>query len=251
MDIIIFSDIHANIDAFESFLKIADGMQHERIYNLGDTVGYGAAPNECVEAVNERNIASVTGNHDDVVLGRYEPARFNPDARRAVMWTRGVLKEQNNVFLRNLSDFIWIDSALGKALLVHGSPVNKDEYVTSKTNAEKAFSEMMERDITISFVAHTHRAGVWIQEMDGTPVFRTQSDCEDGVTLDPALKVVVNVGSIGQPRDGNPKGCFVVWDDMKHTLSFKRFEYPVQVAQQRIREAGLPHFFADRLEGGY
>jgi predicted phosphodiesterase len=251
MKIIIFSDAHGNSDALEACLSLTDRTEHERIFNLGDTVGYGAGPNECIELVRSRNIPSVTGNHDDVVLGRYEPARFNPDARRAIMWCRSVLKEENFDFLRNLSDFIWIDSALGKALLVHGSPVDKDEYVTSKWNAERAFSAMMDRDITISFIAHTHRAGLWIQGVDGTPVFKSECECAQDTILDPSLKVLVNVGSVGQPRDGNSKGCFVVWDDVKHTISFHRFDYPVQAAQQRIRDAGLPRFLADRLEGGY
>ncbi len=251
MKIIVFSDIHANIDAFEAFLKIADETEHERIFNLGDTIGYGAAPNECVELVRSRNIPSVTGNHDDVVLGRYEPVRFNPDGRRAILWCRSVLEERNYDFLRGLNDFIWMDSVLGKALLVHGSPVDKDEYVMSKWNADRAFNEMMERDITVSFVAHTHRAGLWLQTVDGTPVFRSESECEAEVALDPSLKVIINVGSVGQPRDGNPKGCFVEWDDTTHILKFRRFEYPVEKAQQRIRDAGLPRILADRLEGAF
>jgi predicted phosphodiesterase len=251
MKIIIFSDIHANIDALESFLGIADEIEHERMFNLGDTVGYGAAPNECVELVKSRNIQSVTGNHDDVAIGRYEPTRFNPDGRRAILWCRSVLKEQNFDFLRSLNDFIWMDSALGKALFVHGSPVDKDEYVMSRWNAERAFHEMMERDIAISFIAHTHRAGVWIQEADGAPVFRADSECPGGVELDPSLKTIINVGSVGQPRDKNPKGCFVEWDDGAHVVRFHRFDYPVAQAQQKIRDAGLPRILADRLESGF
>jgi diadenosine tetraphosphatase ApaH/serine/threonine PP2A family protein phosphatase len=251
MKIIIFSDVHGNIDAFEAFVSLADNTEHERIFNLGDTVGYGAGPNECVELVRARNIPSVTGNHDDVVLGRYEPTRFNPDARRAIQWSRSVLKEQNFDYLRNLIDFIWIDSSLGKALLVHGSPVDKDEYVMSKWNGDRAFSAMKDRDIAISFVAHTHKAGLWIQDADGAPVFKSECSCAPDTVLDVSHKVIVNVGSVGQPRDGNPQGCFVVWDDVKHSITFHRFDYPVQAAQQRIRDAGLPRFLADRLEGGY
>jgi len=250
MKIIIFSDVHGNIDALETFLGIATGLEHERMYNLGDTVGYGAAPNECVEAVRSRNIKSVAGNHDDVVLGRYEPVRFNPDARRAVLWSRNELREENIDYLRNLGDYVWMDSALGKSLLVHGSPVDKDEYVISKWNAEQAFAAMIERDIAVAFVGHTHRPCLWIQELDGTAVFRPQNKIEGEITLDPTLKVIVNVGSVGQPRDGNAQGCFVLWDDEIHSIRFVRFDYPVKAAQKRIRDAGLPRFLADRLEAG-
>lgn len=251
MKIIVFSDVHGNIDSFETFLGIADSLEHERMYNLGDTIGYGAGPNECVETVRTRNIPSVTGNHDDVVLGRYEPSRFNPDARRAILWCRNELREENMDYLRNLGDFIWIDSALGKSLLVHGSPVDKDEYVISKWNAERAFAAMIERDIAISFVGHTHKACLWIQELDGTPIFKPQCEIDGEISLDPTLKVIANVGSIGQPRDGTSQGCFVVWDDVRHTIRFHRFDYPVEQAQRRIRDAGLPGFLADRLESGY
>ncbi|HOO55816.1 MAG TPA: metallophosphoesterase family protein [bacterium] len=251
MKIIIFSDIHANIDAFKAFLEIADGMEYERMYNLGDTVGYGAAPDECVQEIISRNIPSVTGNHDDVVLGRYEPSRFNPDARRAIMWCRTTMDQGNLDFLRAMNDFIWIDSNLGKALLVHGSPVDKDEYLMTKNNAERAFTAMMEQDISISFVGHTHKPCCWIQDVDGTPIFRQDSDCEENFQLNPALKVIVNVGSIGQSRDGNYQGCFVIWDDVRHTITFKRFDYPLETAKKRIIETGLPSILADRLQGGY
>ena len=251
MKIIVFSDIHGNIDALESFLELSDGMEYERVYNLGDTVGYGAGPNECVDMVRKRNISSVTGNHDDVIVGRRDPGRFNPDARRAILWTRNELREENKDWLRGLNDFIWMDSSLGKALLVHGSPVNKDEYVTSASNAEKAFVSMDEQDILICFVGHTHKACLWTQGMDGSPVFKPQAECDGDVKLEPTMKVIVNVGSIGQPRDGTPDGCFVVWDDVRHTVRFHRFTYPVERAQTRMKDAGLPGFIIERLGGGF
>ncbi|HOX28692.1 MAG TPA: metallophosphoesterase family protein [bacterium] len=251
MKVIIFSDIHANIDAFKAFLALAETIDHERMYNLGDTVGYGAGPNECIDLVRYLNISSVAGNHDDVVLGRYEPAKFNPDGRRAIQWCRGELRDENADWLRTLGDFFWIDSVQGKALLVHGSPVDKDEYIMSKWNAERAFTAMMERDIAISFVGHTHKACLWLQEIDGSPSFKPQSECEGSISLDPSLKVIVNVGSIGQPRDRDPRGGFVIWDDEQHTIRFIRFDYPIEAAQKRITDAGLPRFLADRLAGGY
>lgn len=251
MKFILFSDVHGNLEALESFLEQIDKVQHDRIYNLGDIIGYGANPNECVELIQQKDIPSVVGNHDDVALDKYEPENFNPDARRAVLWCRNTMRDENMDFLRGLKDFIWVDSALGKILIVHGSPVDKDEYVISRWHAERAFVNMIQRDIALAFVAHTHQPCCWIQRADGTAEHRTQPRSDEVIQLNPSMKAIVNVGSVGQPRDGDPRGCFVVWDDMDHTIRFCRFSYQISKAQKKIRDAGLPAFLADRLAGGY
>lgn len=251
MIFVIFSDAHANLEALETFFEHTDRMQYDHIYNLGDLIGYGANPNECVEAVQRRGIPSVAGNHDDVALDKYDPDSFNPDARNAVEWCRKTIREENMDYLRGLKDFIWLDSSLGKVLIVHGSPVDKDEYVVSKWHAERTFDNMMKRDIALSFVAHTHKPCLWRQTPDGEAAHFTPPEDGAAVALNPACKAVVNVGSVGQPRDGDPRGCYVVWDDDAHTVQFKRFAYPISKAQKKIRDAGLPAFHADRLAGGY
>lgn len=251
MKFVFFSDVHANLEALESFLEQTDRLQYDRIFNLGDIIGYGADPNECVEMIQQRSIPSVVGNHDDVVLDRYEPESFNPDARRAALWCRKTMREENMDFLRALKDFIWVDSALGKVLIVHGSPVDKDEYVMSRWHAERAFVDMMKRDIALAFVAHTHQPCCWLQKADGTADHRPQPADDEPIQLNPSLKAIVNVGSVGQPRDGDPRGCYVLWDDERHTIRFRRFTYPISKAQKKIRDAGLPAFLADRLAGGY
>jgi diadenosine tetraphosphatase ApaH/serine/threonine PP2A family protein phosphatase len=167
------------------------------------------------------------------------------------MWCRKVVRDENIDFLRGLKDFIWIDSALGKALLVHGSPVDKDEYVMSRWHAERAFGNMMRRDIAIAFVAHTHVPCCWLQRPDGTADFVQPPINNEPVRLNPSLKAIVNVGSVGQPRDSDPRGGFVIWDDEDHTVIFRRFSYPIAKAQKKIIEAGLPHFLADRLSEGF
>ena len=242
--------MHGNLEALEAFLDHIDDMEYDLIYNLGDTIGYGANPNECIEIVQERGIPSVLGNHDDVVLDKYDPEMFNPDARDAVHWCRKNVREENIDILRGLTDFIWIDSALGKALVVHGSPTDKDEYVMSRWHAERAFVNMMSRDIAVAFVAHTHVPCCWVQGPDGAAEFITPDEKEP-VRLNPTLKAIVNVGSVGQPRDGDPRGGFVLWDDQKHTVRYFRFNYPISKAQRKIKEAGLPAFLADRLAEGF
>jgi len=251
MKIIIFSDVHGNLEAFESFFGVLDGFEYERMYNLGDIIGYGADPNACVALLRDREIPSVTGNHEDAVLGRADPSGFNPDARRAVTWCREQLTQENLDYLRTIGDFMWVDSALGKTLLVHGSPVDKDEYLLNRRHAERAFESMTYKDISISFIGHTHRPCFWIQQPDGSAEFFPYDQEKTPVKLNPSLKVIVNAGSIGQPRDNNPMGCFVIWDDVKHTIEFRRFEYPIEKAQQKIYDAGLPRILADRLGEGY
>jgi diadenosine tetraphosphatase ApaH/serine/threonine PP2A family protein phosphatase len=140
---------------------------------------------------------------------------------------------------------------LGKILIVHGSPVDKDEYVVSKWHAERAFVDMVTRDIALAFVAHTHQPCCWLQRADGTAEHRTPPENNEEIRLNPSLKAIVNVGSIGQPRDGDPRGCYVTWDDERHTIRFYRFSYQISKAQKKIRDMGLPPFLADRLAGGY
>ena len=251
MKFILFSDVHGNLEALEAFFEHIDKTEYDRIYNLGDIIGYGANPNECVELIQGRGIPSVVGNHDDVVLDKYEPENFNPDARQAVVWCRNNLREENIDFLRGLKDYIWIDSALGKILCVQGSPVDKDEYVVSRWHAERAFVDMMVRDIAVAFVAHTHKACCWMQQSDGSGLHLSPPEDGSAVRLEPSAQAIVNVGSVGQPRDGDPRGCYVIWDDEAHTAQFKRFSYAISKAQKKIRDAGLPAHLADRLGGGY
>lgn len=248
---ILFSDVHGNLEAFEAFLRLADDVRADRIYSLGDVVGYGGSPSECLDLLRMQHIPSVSGNHDDVVYGKYEPEHFNPDARKAVMWCRSRLSVEQKQYLGELDDELWISWPKGTAMLVHGSPCGKNEYVMSRWHAEKAFVEMMERDIPVAFVGHTHQACCWMQEPDGRATFKPQAEIEREIALEPTLKVIVNVGSVGQPRDGNPKGCFAVWDDKSHTVEFHRFRYNIDKARQKILDAGLPPFLAERLSGGY
>lgn len=248
---VIFSDVHANLEAFEAFLKAADVIRADAMHSLGDIVGYGGSPSECMDLLMRRHIPSVSGNHDDVVAGKYEPDQFNPDARNAILWCRGRISGDQKSFLLGLDDSRWISTAKGTAMLVHGSPRGKNEYVMSRWHAERAFAAMMDMDIATAFVGHTHQACCWIQQQDGRAVFRPQRDSDRELVLEPALKAIINVGSVGQPRDGNPKGCFVVWDDARHLVEFHRFKYNIEKARQRILDAGLPVFLAERLTGGF
>lgn len=250
MKIIIFSDIHGNLEAFQAFLEKASAIKYERMYNLGDTIGYGADPNLCVETVKSMNIPSVTGNHEDVALGRSDGSMYNPDAKRAVTWCRNELKPENLEHLRNFGDFIWVDSLSGKTLLVHGSPQDKDGYILNERHAEAAFDSMKLRGICTAFVGHTHRPCLWSLMPEERPTCEMMPRSSEPIRLNPVSLNIINVGSVGQPRDGNYEGGFVIWNDTDHTVQFVRFPYDVEKTQKKIRDAGLPATIADRLATG-
>ncbi|MFH1538960.1 MAG: metallophosphoesterase family protein [bacterium] len=251
MKTIIFSDIHGNLEALECFKAVVSEIEHDRIFCLGDIVGYGANPNECVEYVRQNNITSVSGNHDDVVSSRVEPDDFNPDARRAILWCREKTTKNNRKFLRSLEDRLIIESPERKFMLVHGSPYDKDEYILSSHSAVRSFAVMQREAIDFAFVAHTHQPCVWVWKSGSVAGMLQPTDENRQFRFEPGLSAIINAGSVGQPRDSDPRGCFVIWDEVEAAIEFVRFIYDVRAAQQKIMEADLPIFLADRLAAGY
>lgn len=251
MKAVFFSDIHGNLEALAGFRAVLDNLAYDEIFSLGDIVGYGANPNECVEFVRELGITSVSGNHDDVVAGKVEPVDFNPDARRAILWCRKETTQPNRKLLRNLEERMIIETGETRIMLVHGSPYDKDEYIMSKHSAMRSFEVMQRENIRNSFVAHTHQPCLWVWQPGAQVTLLRPEDERRTFRIDPRLNLIVNVGSVGQPRDNDPRGCFAVWDDGDNTVEFVRFSYDVRAAQQKIIEADLPMFLADRLAGGY
>lgn len=251
MKTILFSDIHGNLEALVRFQTALSEIEYDRMFCLGDIVGYGANPNECVEYVKSDNIPSVSGNHDDVVSGRVEPDDFNPDARRAILWCREKTTKQNRKFLRSLEDRIVLEATDAKIMLVHGSPFDKDEYILSSHSAVRSFEVMQREAVDYAFVAHTHQPCVWVWQPGSDAGLLSPSDEHSVFRVEPGLSAIVNVGSVGQPRDSDPRGGFVVWDDEEKSFEFVRFAYDIRAAQQKIMEADLPLFLADRLAAGY
>ena len=250
MKIAIFSDIHGNLEAMEKFLALLDEQEKDAVYCLGDIVGYGADPNECVEGIRKRKIPSISGNHDDVVCGRIDPDDFNPDARRAIMWCREQMTPRNREYLCSLEDKLIIDTPIGRIFFVHGSPYDKDEYILSSWSALRSFEIMSTQNIAYAFIAHTHQPCLWLWKDGERVLYLPYAPSQTIFQIAPELKVIVNVGSVGQPRDGVPYGCFVVWDTDERTVEFVRFVYDVDKAQQKILSAGLPRRLAARLACG-
>ncbi len=233
----ILSDIHSNIEALEAALAQLDAG--DVVLCLGDIVGYGPNPNECVEKIAALATATVLGNHDVAAIDNYGLAYFNPAAREAMRWTQRVLTPENIAWLNSLG----YEYRLPDCLLVHGAPRNYFEYILDKAGAARAFAAT---DAPLIFIGHTHIAEYYALEPGGAIAHR---HLQDGGTLElvPGTRYVVNVGSVGQPRDMNPRASLGFFDPDARTVSVVRFDYPIARVQEKIVAAHLPEALARRL----
>jgi diadenosine tetraphosphatase ApaH/serine/threonine PP2A family protein phosphatase len=209
---------------------------------LGDIVVYGPNPNECVERFRARATATVLGNHDVAAIDDFGLSYFNPAAREAMKWTQSVLTAENRAWL----DGLGYEFRMPEFLLVHGAPVNYFEYVLDKAAAARGFAAT---DAPLIFVGHTHIAEVYALQPDGKIVHRHLQQGGE-VTLEDGIRYLVNVGSIGQPRDLNPRASFGFYDPAARTISVERVEYPIARVQEKIVSAHLPDALARRLVVG-
>jgi diadenosine tetraphosphatase ApaH/serine/threonine PP2A family protein phosphatase len=238
MKIAILSDIHSNLEALDAALEYIRGRDIDNIYCLGDIVGYGPNPNECVERIRENCKVALMGNHDYAAVGMADIEYFNDYARASVFWTRDTLSQENLTYLESLP-FSYEEEAF---LLVHSSPSNPSRwhYILSREIAE---IEMDYFKQPLCFIGHSHVPVVYSAD---------QAIREHHISLDTdGRKYIINVGSIGQPRDGEPKLCFVVYDTESRELEYVRLHYPVNTTYEKIIKNGLPVFLAERLLKGY
>lgn len=233
----IVSDIHSNIEALDAALALlAPG---DVILCLGDIVGYGPNPNECVEKIRARAAATVLGNHDLAAIDDYGLAYFNPAAREAMRWTQRVLAPEHTAWLNSLG----YEYRMPECLLVHGAPRNYFEYILDKAGAARAFAAT---DAPLIFIGHTHIAEYYALAPDGTIAHK---HLQEGGTLElvPGTRYIVNVGSVGQPRDMNPRASFGFFDPAAASVTVTRFDYPIARVQEKIVAAHLPEALARRL----
>ncbi len=235
----IISDIHSNLEALEVVFEEIDRLGLDKTICLGDIVGYGANPNECVEIIIERKVETILGNHDIVACGKKEPYAFNSVARDSALWTRSVLTAGNKDFLYSLPDKKEIEDFL----IVHGALSDPDLYILSAYDALSEFSLMVKHNIC--FFGHTHMR-VWYTFQSGD--LRRFSDYE--FKIEPKSKYLVNPGSIGQPRDRDPRSSFLIYDWEERIVKFIRLKYDIGLAQKKIIEAGLDRRLAERLSLG-
>ncbi len=245
MRYLILSDIHANWEALEAVLEHAAG-KYDQVLCCGDLIGYGADPNAVTDWLRTNAAAVVRGNHDKASVGLDDLEWFNPVARAAAIWTQNELRPENADYVRNLPRG---PLPLDGFQLVHGSPLDEDEYILGPADAGLVFTYL---DMPLTFFGHTHLQGgfIWnharIETIGKTPPGEERQTLE----FDAECAYMINPGSVGQPRDTDPRAAYVLYNPEERFLIFYRLAYDIAKAQAKIRRAGLPPLLADRLAAG-
>lgn len=245
MRYLILSDIHGNSQALDQVLEAAPLEACDAVLVLGDLVGYGASPNEVVATIRrvEKPLFVIRGNHDKVAVGIEDGFDFNPVARKAADWTARELDPENADFLAHLP---MGPVKVGAGIVIcHGSPRDEDEYLFSALSA-RTILEGLEARLTL--FGHTHLPGVF--HWNGSAPGVSSLEASKPLRLDSRRHYLVNPGSVGQPRDNDPRAAFMTYQSEAGTIELHRIAYPVGEAQRRIRQAGLPRMLADRLAYG-
>jgi predicted phosphodiesterase len=248
--LLVLSDIHANLQAMEACLAAAP--PYDVVVNLGDIVGYGGSPNEVIERARALGKFFVRGNHDKAAAGLMDLADFNPIAGLAALWTREKLSSENLEWLRSLPHGpIEIDD-LPNVQFVHGSPADEDEYVVTLRDA---IEPLLTTTAAVTFFGHTHLQGCFSSSNAISDFFRPlyntvgQSERSE-FPLKGGLRYLVNPGSVGQPRDGDWRAGFAVYDSDAGVVTFCRVPYNLKASQDKIIAANLPQRLATRLAAG-
>jgi len=237
--IAIFSDVHGNLEALQTVLRKIAAAGVDRIICLGDVVGYGADPNACLEQVVKVSDLILAGNHDCASVGLEDPGFFNPVALAAIQWTAHMLDKKNAALLRFYRPF----EDEGVCRYAHSSPVEPDlwHYLF---DPEDGWTVLAQTNFEMCFVGHSHRAFVCSASQKTTLMREGEVQLSDGD------RYLINVGSVGQPRDGDPRASFAIWDRENGNLQLHRVSYDVAAAQAKILDAGLPSFLAERIGVG-
>jgi len=236
----ILGDIHGNLTALRAAIDCLRDIQVDTFLSMGDVVGYGAAPGACIALLRELDALVVKGNHDAAAVGQIDLLYFNQYAREAIRWTQTVLGQEDLAWLAQLPYVIDLEDCS----LAHGSYHNPElfDYILSPSDADPSL-DVMQRPVC--FVGHTHVPVALLRLADDP--HRTAYTTEDFVDLRDVQKALINVGSVGQPRDDDPRAACAVFDSDEDTVTFRRVDYDIDREAERIRRAGLPAVLADRL----
>ncbi len=236
----IVSDIHSNLEAFEAVLDALSKEKIDRYICVGDIVGYGADPRACIKKVRQLNIVTVLGNHDAGCIGFTDLSYFNEHAKAAVIWTKEILNQSDLEYLKTLRLVI----EMGDFTLVHGTLDNPEafHYMLDTYRALRSFDAMKTR---ILFVGHSHVPGIFEYKKDNLKYFYQKK-----IKPSENAKYIVNTGSVGQPRDGDSRASFVIYDTDQNEIYIKRIEYDIEKARKKILKTDLPPILADRLSRG-
>ena len=238
----IFSDVHSNLEAMTAVAQAMKKEGAEEYLCLGDFVGYYSNPAEVIDLIQSLNCwKMVLGNHDAACIGKLSLSKFNQPAAEAINWTKPRLKPKHFQFLSDLR----LHEDIGEINLVHSSPFQSEEwhYLTNQEDLERNFRYFQG---FLCLFGHVHKPFIAEQKGDGTvkilevPEYTLQKDC----------RYLVNVGSVGQPRDGNPQTCYVMYDSSTRKLSIRRIDYDYETTVKKTIDAGLPDYLAQRLKTG-
>jgi diadenosine tetraphosphatase ApaH/serine/threonine PP2A family protein phosphatase len=239
--IAVYSDVHANLEAFQAILRDIDRQNVDMKLFLGDIVGYGPNPNECIELLRENSDVVLGGNHDWAAVGFTDDSYFNHYARASMNWTREKLTEENMEYLKTLKPGQLMDDIQ----LVHATPLEPDQwhYIMSMQDAQVNYP-FLEKDLC--FIGHSHQP-VIIEYLDGTNIMPIRDLYK---TLDNNRKYVINVGSVGQPRDSNPDACYLVYEKETRDIQYRRVAYDIKRVQKKMARQKLPQYLIDRIAIG-
>jgi len=235
----IFADVHSNLEAWDVVARALSEERIDRYICVGDIVGYGADPEECINRVRSLEPIVVGGNHDWAAVGKTDISYFNPYAREAVLWTQAKLDQEDKDYLSSLG----LIEGVEDFAVVHGTLDEPQEfkYIQDIGSALSSF-ELLKRSIL--FVGHSHVPFILAKDEEIEYISSSEAKLSSG------KKYVVNVGSVGQPRDGDPRACYAIYDSKAKMLEIKRLEYDIKTAQAKIIDAGLPRILAERLSVG-
>lgn len=236
----ILGDIHGNLSALQAVVNRLQAEGADHFISVGDVVGYGAAPRECIALLRELGATVVMGNHDAACIDRLDMLYFNPYAQAAVLWTRGILDRGDREWLGSLP----MVKHFEHGSVSHGTLFQPEEYdyIQSPRDADPSLDVM---PLPVCFVGHTH-VPVTLLRLREDPT-RTAYTVESEIDVEEAHRALVNVGSIGQPRDEDPRAAYALFDSTAQRVWIRRVEYDIDREAGRIRAAGLPQMLADRL----
>jgi putative phosphoesterase len=246
MRIALISDIHSNLEALKSVLERLRQEGVEFVLNLGDLVGYNASPSECLDLLRSRtDIHHLAGNHDLALLSPERAQSFNIIAYQALMWCREQVPREGLEFLQGLP----LTLETPDFWACHGTPSSPDTYIAYHFQGKRVLRDMSKgAGARVCFFGHTHRRALWYRDIRGKVAL--QEITAPQVLLSREGHYLINPGSVGQPRDGNPEAAYAIFDDQEFSIHYKSAPYDISGAQQRILRAGLPPYLAERLALG-
>lgn len=241
MKLALISDIHGNLEALVSVLEHIEKQKVDSIHCLGDVIGYGSDPIGCLDLVCRNCDVKLMGNHEFAALGLDDTSDYNPVAKKATVWTMSQLSDRE----RGLIEKFEMSHTVDDLLLVHASPVEPERwnYILTAEAALDAFVEMREN---IGFFGHTHVPQIYCEREEELPRMQAGHD----ILMDEESRYLINVGSVGQPRDNDPRACYATFDTVEREVLYHRVAYDIEATQEKMTEASLPRMLIERLSVG-